>query len=131
MAHLDREPFFTLKKTYKDSADTTFEIHRFEKQDRTKRIKTTVTKEMGHDGIDFTLEKTVTKFKEVQNEHMWRDDVKWTNFRRCPVGPRKVTWDNLVAQDYPGKNNCTTAEFNNALDKWRVRILITVIIHSI
>ena len=100
MAHLDREPFFTLQKSYADSAEQTYESQKFE-LDGNKRLKTYVTKDSGHYGIEFTLEKTVTKFKEAQKEHIWSNDLKWTNFRRCLLGSRKTTWDNLVAQDYP------------------------------
>ena len=101
MVHLDQEPFFTLQKSYADSTEHTFKTQKFEKMDGNKRLKSYVTKDSGHYGIEFTLEKTVTEFKEAQKEHMWSNDLKWTNFRRCLLGSRKTTWDNLVAQDYP------------------------------
>ena len=75
MAHLDRELFFTLKKSYADSSEQTYDTHKFE-MDGNKRVKTHVTKDSGHYGIEFTLEKTVTKFKEAQMEHNWSNDLK-------------------------------------------------------
>ena len=81
MAHLDREPFFTLQKSYADSTDHTFKTEKFEKMDGSnKRLKSNVTKDSDNYGIEFTLEKTVTEFKEAQKEHMWSNDLKWTNF---------------------------------------------------
>ena len=122
MAHLDREPFFILKKSYADSSETTYETHKFV-MDGNKRTTTHVTKDSGHYGIEFTLEKTVTEFKEAQKENNWSNDLKWTNFRRCLLGPRRTAWDNLVTAEYAIENTRTTAEFNTALDKWLIKIL--------
>ena len=115
MAHLERKPFFTLKKEWDNESLFPSKI-KFEKGDPKKKGE--VTPDSGDYGVEFTIGVTIAEFKNMQKELAFSNNEKWLAFGKCLTGSRRTTWDNLWRKDYPNEGTRTTAEWEKALTKW-------------
>ena len=123
MAHLEREPFFTLNREWSDHDHHPEKIKFKKDQGREKgTVSGTVSPDHGKNGIEWTIGVTLTEFKEVQNDFKFSNHEKWAAFRKCLGSTRLVAWDNLVASEYPDTSTRTTEEFKVVFDKWVTKI---------
>ena len=84
MAHLERDPFFTLNRDWSDHNHHPEKIKFKKDQGREKgTVSGTVSPDHGKNGIEWTIGVTLTEFKEVQNDFKFSNHEKWAAFRKC------------------------------------------------
>ena len=115
MAHLDRKPFFTLRKEWTPESHLPSRI-KFERDNPKKKGE--VTPDSGDYGVEFTIGVTLKEFRAMQTELAFANNEKWLAWSKCLTGSRKTAWENLLKADYPDEGIRTTARFNEALLKW-------------
>ena len=115
MAHLDRKPFFTLRKEWTSESHLPSRI-KFERDNPKKKGE--VTPDSGDYGVEFTIGVTLKEFRAMQTELAFANNEKWLAWSKCLTGSRKTAWENLLKANYPDEGIRTTARFNEALLKW-------------
>ena len=107
MTDIDRKPFWTQKKTWEPSLETTVHPYKFENR---QKVKSEVLPNDGTNGIEFFLALTLLQFKTAYVEQGWTTRNCYEQLTKVLSGAMRTTWEEVLESDaFKEASECSDA----------------------